>query len=207
MKRHEPPIPVRSVVCLPRWLMLGGVALSAACIAAGLAMIAHAIGWAEPGARGGWIGGAVGCLLGGGGGLFGTLNDWHRRLPATALWQHLRNDQPNPFYRRAFWPALALLAVGLVVGCFWPSRVIWHGVVQSSAILVFAGGAIEAARRHTARQARAVFALYADGLLDGDDAAAIDHARARDPGFDAALRAWSQLSTELRAFASPEPGR
>lgn len=207
MKHHEPPIPVRSVVCLPRWLMLGGTALSAACIAAGVGMIGYAIGWAEPAARGGLIGGAVGCVIGGAGGLFGTLNDWHRRLPATALWQHLRHDRANALYRRAFWPSLALLAAGLVVGWFWPSRAIWHGVVQTSAILAFVAGTIEAARRHTTRQARAVFALYADGLLAADEAAAIDDARRKDAAFDAAVRAWSALSTELRTreIAASQP--
>ena len=204
MKRHEPPIPVRSVVCLPRWLMIVGVAISAGCIAAGVGLAVYAFGWAEGGARAGLLGGAVGCVFGGGGGLFGTLNDWHRRLPATVLLQHLRDDRPSQFYRRVFWPALVVLVLGVVAGCCWSHRAIWNGVVQPSGMLTFLAGVFEVVRRHTTRQARAVFALYADGALDPADAAAIDAARTQDPRFDAAVREWLDVSARLGAFARGE---
>ncbi|MEO6594513.1 MAG: hypothetical protein ABIP94_07155, partial [Planctomycetota bacterium] len=64
MKMNDKPIPLRSVVYLPRWLMLGGVALSTACIAAGIALIVVGLCTASGGALGGYLGGAVGCIGG-----------------------------------------------------------------------------------------------------------------------------------------------
>jgi hypothetical protein len=49
-------------------------------------------------------------------------------------------------------------------------------------------GGMELVRRHTAKQARALFALCADGALAADDAAAIDDARRKDATFDAEVR-------------------
>ena len=203
MRRDEAPIPLRSIVCLPRWLMVVCVATSVAAMLLGCALIVYGIGWAETGGRlGGAIGGGIGCVIGGAGGLFGTLRDWNRRLPASTFLSLVRNDVPHPFYRRVFWPAVAALAVGLLAGLLWNHRAIWHGVVQTSAILAFVSGASEAARRHSTRRARAVFALYADGLLDPEDAAAIDDARAKDPAFDTDLTRYVEVGEQVRAFAS-----
>ncbi|MCA8974767.1 MAG: hypothetical protein KDC98_08595, partial [Planctomycetes bacterium] len=95
MKRDAKPIPLQSIVCLPRWLMVLGVAISGAGMLAGVGFLVFAIGWAEGRNEvGGAIGAAVGCLFGGGGGLFGTLGDWRRRLPATVYLPMLKNDTP-----------------------------------------------------------------------------------------------------------------
>lgn len=203
MRRDEPPIPLRSIVCLPRWLMLAGAAISVAAMLFGVAAIGYGILRAANDAGvGGAIGGGIGCLIGGAGGLFGTLRDWNRRLPATAFLLQVRNDVPHPFYRRVFRLAVAALAVGVLAGILWNHRAIWQGVVQTSGILAFISGTLEATRRHSVRQARAVFALYADGLLDAADTAAIDDARAKDPRFDADLRRYLEVGEQVRAFTA-----
>ena len=71
---------------------------------------------------------------------------------------------------------------------------IWQGVVLCSGLLTFLCGSIEAMRRHTTRQARAVFALYADGALELVDTAAIDDARAKDVKFDDEVVTYLELS-------------
>jgi hypothetical protein len=203
MKANEQPIPLRSIIILPRWMMIGGVVISGACMLAGLVMIVYAIGWEEPGQLAGWIGGAVGCVLGGGGGLFGTLCDQKRRLPATVYLRYINNDKVAPMYRKVFWPALVVLCIGLIIGCFvWSSPVIWHGMVQTSGILTFISGSIEVMRRHTTRQARAVFALYADGALEPEDTAAIDDAREKDEEFDADVVTYLEISEQVSEFAA-----
>ncbi|HEX5054784.1 MAG TPA: hypothetical protein VFZ65_23610 [Planctomycetota bacterium] len=198
MKKNDKPIPLQSVVYLPRWLMLGGVALSGACIAGGIVLAIVGLCTASGGALGGYLGGAVGCIVGGAGGLFGTLADWRRRLPATALFGYLKQDAPPPFYRRVFWPSLAVMLLGIALGLVWNHRAIWHGLVQTGAMLAFCSGTIEAVRRHGHRRARAVFSLYADGALDAADAAAIDDARAKDARFDAEVLEFQRVSEALR---------
>ena len=204
MKKNEQPIPLRSIIILPRWMMIGGVVLSGGCMLAGLVMIVYAIGWEESGQRAGWIGGAVGCLFGGGGGLFGTLCDQKRRLPAPVyLRYYVNNDKPSPMYRKVFWPALVVFCIGVLLGClFWNNRAIWQGIVQTSGILLFISGSIEAMRRHTTRQARAVFALYADGALEPEDTAAIDDARQKDAKFDDEVLTYLEISEQVTAFTA-----
>ncbi|MEZ6036003.1 MAG: hypothetical protein R3F29_00895 [Planctomycetota bacterium] len=204
MKRSEPSIPLRTVSLLPRWLMLPLTVLSGAFMLIGLAMIVYGIGWAEGGgAIGGSIGGGIGCLIGGAGGLFGTLRDWSRRLPAQAILWHVRNDQVMPGYRRMFRPALGAFAVGVVLWlCGLPAPA-WAALMQTGGILAFISGSQEAMRRHTARQAHATFALYADGALDPDDRAAIDDARQKDAKFDQELREWLAISEQLRLLSNP----
>ena len=198
MKKNDAPIPLRSIVCMPRWLMAGGVALSGACIAFGVGLVVYAIGWAEgSGAVGGSIGGAIGCIVGGGGGLFGTLCDWYRRLPATVYLQQVQNDEPHPMYRRVFWPALGVLAIALAVALTFDAWSAYYGVLQTAGILAFISGSIEAMRRHSTRRARAVFALYADGVLEREDTHAIDDTRAKDKRFDADVRAYLHISQQI----------
>jgi len=198
MKKNDAPIPLRSIVCMPRWLMLGGVVLSGGCIAAGLGMVVYAIGWAEgAGAVGGSIGGAVGCIIGGAGGLFGTLNDWYRRLPATVYLQQVQHDEPHPMYRRAFWPALITLVVALTVALVFDIWAACYGLIQLGAIMTFISGTIEVMRRHSTRRARAVFALYADGMLEEHDTQAIDDTREKNASFDADVRAYLHISQQV----------
>ena len=79
---------------------------------------------------------------------------------------------------------------------------IWHGMVQTSGILTFISGSIEVMRRHTTRQARAVFALYADGALEPEDTAAIDDAREKDEEFDADVVTYLEISEQVSEFAA-----
>lgn len=203
MKKQQQPIPLRSIIIMPRWMMVSGVAFSSACMLAGLVMLVYAIGWTSGSELGGWIGGAVGCIGGGAGALFGTLGDWKRRLPATVYLHHLNNDQPSVMYRRVFWPALTVLVIGLLLGTFvWNNRAVWHGLVQTGGILAFIGGSMEAMRRHSTHQARAVFALYADGALDEEDTEAIDDARQKNARFDAEVEAYLEVSDRVRALAA-----
>lgn len=203
MKKQQQPIPLRSIVILPRWMMISGVALAAAIMLAGLYMLVYALGWTSGSEMGGWIGGAIGCLGGGAGALFGTLADWKRRLPATVYLRHLNNDEPAMMYRRVFWPALGVLAIGILLGCLvWNHQAVWQGVVQTSGILVFISGSIEIMRRHSTHQARAVFALYADGALDAEDTEAIDDARQKDEKFDEDVETYLEVSDRVRAFAA-----
>jgi len=203
VKKQQQPIPLRSIIILPRWMMISGVALASVCMLAGFVMLVYAIGWTSGSELGGWIGGAVGCIGGGAGALFGTLGDWKRRLPATVYLHHLNNDQPSVMYRRFFWPALVVFVIGLFVGSFvWNNRAVWHGLVQTGGILAFIGGSMEAMRRHSTHQARAVFALYADGALDNEDTEAIDDARQKDAKFDAEVEAYLEVSDRVRAFTA-----
>lgn len=202
MKKNDKPIPVRSVICLPRWMMVSSVVLCSV-LALGCVgvMIWGALMVDDTGSRWGLIGGGFGGLIGCAGGLFGTLADQRRRFPAPLLFAQLKNDAPAPFYR-VFKPALALAVLGLVLVCFWNERAIWHGMVQTGGMLAFMSGVMEAMRRHTLKQARALFALYADGALDPADAAAIDDARSKDAKFDAEVRAFQQIGEEVRRVAS-----
>jgi len=198
MNKNEKPIPVRSVVILPRWLMLAAVVLCSALMLGCLGLVVYGFAFVDGPGRWGYIGGGFGGLLGCAGGLYGTLADWHRRLPATILLAQVQNDQPMLFYRRAFWPALAVTVLGLGLACIWNERAIWHGLVQTGGMLAFMSGAMELMRRHTTKQARALFALYADGALDAADAAAIDDARSKDAKFDAEVRNFQAVGEQLR---------
>ena len=212
MKKPEIPIPLRSVVGLPPWLMWTGVVVSGLCMLGGLVMIVQGIVTGVTatevydatvrGRTAGAIGGGIGCLIGGAGGMFGTLRSWSNRIPANWLLPLVREDHTNPLYRRVFWPALAVFVLSLAIGvAFGPWGWLW-GFLQTSGILLCISGCIEAGRRHTVRQARTVFALYADGQLDADDTAAIDDARAKVEGFDADLQDYLRVSERVRAFTN-----
>ncbi|MFY9345372.1 MAG: hypothetical protein WAT39_22970 [Planctomycetota bacterium] len=203
MKANATPIPVRSVVCLPRWLVRAAVAVCIVLLLGCLGLVTWGALFVDEsgrrwGAIGGGLGGAIGCL----GGLWGTLNDWRRRLPATVLLRHVQHDAPLPFYTRVFWPALAAFVLGIVLGCIFQHRAIWHGLVQTGGMLAFISGCLELVRRHTTKQARALFALYADGALAPEDAAAIDDARQKDAKFDAEVREFQALGERVRELTA-----
>jgi len=205
VKNNEQPIPLRSIVILPRWLMIGAATVSGGCMLAGVALSVYAIAWTQGNEMAGLIGGAIGCLFGGAGGLFGTLCDWKRRLPATVYLRQINNDQITPMYRLVFWPAVAVFVIGLILGGFvWNNPIVWHGLVQTSGILLFIAGCIEVIRRHSTRRARAVFALYADGALSTEDTEAIDDARKNDAEFDQDVQTYLQISDQVRTLAAGE---
>jgi hypothetical protein len=203
MKKNDKPIPVRSVVVMPRWMMVSGVVLCSV-LALGCVglMVWGALMHDETGGRWGAIVGGFGGLIGCAGGLYGTLTDWRRRYPATLLFAQLRNDKPATFYR-VFWPAVAAFLLGVVL-LFCCERYVWQPFLQIGGMLAFVSGVMEAMRRHTLKKARALFALYADGALAADDAAAIDDARTKDAKFDAEVRAFQQISEQVRRVASGE---
>lgn len=207
MKKGEATIPLHSVIILPRWLMLGATILSGSCALAGAGLIAWGLATARGHQLGGWIGAGLGCLIGGAGGVFGTLRDWQRRLPAPLVFAHLKQDAPSPFYRRVFWPALAVTILTLILGLIWGHWHWWRGFLQTGAMLAFVSGSMEAMRRHTTRQARTVFALYADGLLDAADTAAIDDARRKNPTFDGEVTAFQSIAAKVAQMtgANTEP--
>lgn len=202
MKKLEPPIPLRSVVGIPRWLFWSSTVASGACVLAGVVLIVYGVCVANASELGGWLGGGFGCAIGGAGGLFGSLRDWHRRMPAPVVFSCLQPDEPSAFHRRVFRPAVIVFVSALALGLVFDHWRWWFGFLQTSAVLAFVSGATEAARRHTARQARAVFALYADGLLDPAEAAAIDDARAKDPAFDRALAEHQRIAAAVRRLAN-----
>lgn len=202
MKMREPPIPLRSVIGIPPWLMWIGTLVSGACMLGGLALIVYGLLTAHGARLGGWIGGGIGALLGGAGGLFGTLRDWHLRMPAPIVFSFLAHDRPSPFYRRVFWPAVLVTALALAIGLAFGHWRWLQGFLQTGAILAIGSGSLEAARRHTAKQARTVFTLYADGLLDPAEAAAIDDARAKDPVFAKALADHQRIADAVRRLAN-----
>lgn len=205
MKKNEKPIPVRSVRILPRWAMIGSVTVCVVLLLGCLGLVVYGlVAVDEPGRRagavGGGLGGAIGCL----GALYGTLNDWRRRLPANWLFHSLQHDAPLPFYRRVFWPATIAFALGLVLlTCC--DRVVWQPFLHVGGMLAFMSGAMELARRHTTKQARALFGLYVDGTLAAEDAAAIDDARRKDAKFDAEVKAWQEVGEQVRRLANGEP--
>lgn len=203
MKKNATPIPVRSVVCLPRWLMVGSVGTCGLLMAACFGGVVYGIGWVEGPGRWGWIGGCLGGAGGCAGGLYGTLCDWRRRLPAPALLAHLQHDEPSQFYRRVFWPALAAAALGLALLLGDAPRWAWQGLLHPGGMLALMSGGMECIRRHTTTRARALFALYADGALDAADMAAIDGARQQDAKFDAEVRAWQQVGARVQELLTP----
>jgi hypothetical protein len=201
MKKNDKPIPVRSVIAVPRWLMVSVAVLS---LAFGLGCVATIVYGAmmvdDTGSRWGYIGGGFGGLIGCAGAVVGTLCDWSRRLPATLLLRLVQNDAPAPFYR-VFWPSTAAFVLGLGL-LFCCERFVWQPLLQLGGILAFLSGAMEVIRRHTTNQARALFALYADGALDPADTAAIEDARAKDPQFDAEVRAFQELGARIEQLTA-----
>jgi hypothetical protein len=202
VKKNDKPIPVRSVCILPRWLMLASVGVCSTLLLLCLGLVVYGIGWVdEPGRRwgaiGGGLGGAIGCL----GGLYGTLCDWRRRLPASWLFAQLQHDRPLLFYRRVFWPAAIAFALGLGL-LPWCERFVWQPFLQGGGMLASMSGGMELIRRHSVKLARALFALYADGALVAEDAAAIDDARRKDAAFDAEVRAFQALGERVRRLTS-----
>ncbi|MCU0862418.1 MAG: hypothetical protein MUC36_01380 [Planctomycetes bacterium] len=202
MNKNELPIPVRSVCILPRWVVRTSVAVCAVLLLFCLGIVVYGLGWIDEPARrwgaiGGGLGGAGGCL----GGLYGTLSDWRRRLPAAQLFAHLQHDRPLLLYRRVFRPAVIAFALGLGL-LPWCERFVWQPFVHVGGMLAFLSGGMELIRRHTAKQAHALFALYADGALSEEDAAAIDDARRKDAAFDAEVRAFQALGERVRQLTS-----
>jgi hypothetical protein len=202
MNKNELPIPVRSVCILPRWVMRTSVGVCGGLLLLCLGIVVYGLGWVDEPARrwgaiGGGLGGAIGCL----GGLYGTLCDWRRRLPASWLFTQLQHDHPLWFYRRVFWPAAIAFALGLGL-LPWSQRFVWQPFLQVGGMLALMSGGTELIRRHTVKLARALFALYADGALSEEDAAAIDDARRKDAAFDAEVRAFQALGERVRRLTS-----
>lgn len=202
MNAYDPTLRLPGITSLPRWLVTLGISLSAGCILAGFGMLAYAASWAQGPGVGGLYGGAFGCVIGGAGGLFGTLMDVRRGVPAAALLLRARHDEVAPLFRVTFWPAVVVLVASGALWLWLEMPALARGLAQPSGILAAIGGAIEAARRHTATQAKAALRAYAAGELSPDKTAVIERARAVDAAFDAGLREYLGQSSENASSAA-----
>lgn len=202
MKR-DTLMPVRSVVLLPTWAIRGGIAVALLAMFTGILLAVYGLTTASGNELGGWLGGAFGCLVGGGGAFAGVWFAARARLPALHLWQAMQRTEPLALYRRLFRPGLVLTVLGGIVGVGFDSAAVRIGLLQPAAIVTTIAGLLELERRHSLAAARALFALYADGALTPDDAAAIDDARAKVPAFDAEVRAWRALQAKMDALMAP----
>jgi len=131
--------------------------------------------------------------------MFSSRSDRRPRVTAPLLWKHLQPRPPLPVRTIVVVFVLVVLAAGLVGGWELALRI----GVPGTGMLAGALGYVVLHRRQMHRQATVVFALYADGVLDADATAAIDDARAKDAGFDAAVREHQRVcalvATQLRA--------
>ncbi len=199
MTRSGELLPVRSVCVLPRWLYLSGLALSWGCILGCLGLVVWGAVAFEGGGRGGMIGGGIGGMIGGFGALFGVWNDHRRRLDPAALLRCLQQVVPSRFVRVAVPISLAITVLALLLGACGVTPQIWLRMLHAPALILFLAGTQEAIRRHLLHRARAVFMLYADGVLVAEDARAIDDARARHPDLDRAVRDFQTVAARLQA--------
>jgi hypothetical protein len=206
MSDQDRYIPLRSVTLMPRWAYVTTAAVCWLAIAAGVALVIWGALGADPGRIGGGIGGGLGCMIGGLGALYGTRRDWLRRPDPLMLLRHLQGSSIVPQAKVWMWAGVVLAAVGLA---FWLAGApgartpLFMGLVW-----IWVGIVLRAMHAHLLRRARAVFTLYAEGLLAPEEAAAIDDARARDEGFDRRVREFQQLNDQVRdlgTVSGPDP--
>jgi hypothetical protein len=199
MKAGEPLIPLTGVRLVPRGAVraLFWVGLAFALQAAGVVVYGVAAGKLErtlsqAGASAfvaayAWITAAV-----------ATRGDRRARATAPLVFAHVRPRPPLPVRPVAAAVALALAGVGLL----WGAEAALRTGVPTAGILGGVWLYVVMYRLHMHRQATAVFALYADGMLDAAATAAIDDARRKDPEFDAAVtehqRICAQVARQVR---------
>jgi hypothetical protein len=203
---HDRYIPLRSVTLMPRWAYVATAAFCWLTIAAGAALVVWGALGADPGRIGGGIGGGLGCMIGGLGGLWGTRKDWLRRPNPLMLLQHLQGSSIVPFAKSWMWVGVLMTAAGLALwlaGSPGARSPLFMGLVW-----IWVGVVMRAMHAHLLRRARAVFTLYAEGLLAPAEAAVIDDARAKDAGFDRRVREFQQLNDQVRELGTvsgPDP--
>lgn len=192
MKREDSPVALASAVRLfPRWLRAAGYGVAAGSIAFALAILTIDIApfAALPEARR-----SVGVALMLGSGLtllvlIGFERWVGRRVHAPGLFAFLVDElRTRRISRvaRVLFPAFLLFGVGAVV--LGNVRVGVVGGFVNCFVVAMAAATETVIRRCLRQQAKAIFTLYAEGVLAPGDAAAIDDARAKDPRFDAAVR-------------------
>jgi hypothetical protein len=120
----------------------------------------------------------------------GRFAEWlGTRVRAPGLFLFLE-DHPRtrPLARAATVLSPLFLLSGVVALPLWGARTAVLGGFLHCGLLLLSVVIEAVSRSLLRRQAAAIFTLYLEGVLAPDDAAAIDHARARDPRFDAAVR-------------------
>lgn len=211
------PIPLASVVVYPPWLpkfafvtgALGGFGVLTL-------LVAIAAGW-QAAPQGAQLAAVLVTLA-----ATGLLLAFAWALPRARirpqhLFRYVQPKSPRPSrapgrrFRSATIVAAAALVVLLAFLALWAGpgldlgpRAIATTIVN--VVLVFATiGFAASVRRHQHRQAIALFALYAEGVLDPEATRTIDEARAADPAFAAAvcdyLRIHDQVVASQRTLA------
>ena len=64
MKQNDVPIPVSSIMCMPRWLVVGAVSVCSLGIVGGVGLAVYGIAFAPRHELGGWLGGGLGSAIG-----------------------------------------------------------------------------------------------------------------------------------------------
>jgi hypothetical protein len=193
---HDHFIPLRSVTLMPRWAYVATAAFCWVTIAAGVALVVWGALGADSGRIGGAIGGGLGCVIGGLGALYGTRRDWRRRPNPLLLLRHLQGRSIVPLAKAWMWAGVLMTAAGLALWLAGSPGA--RPPLSMGLIWIWVGFVLRAMHAHLLRRARAVFTLYAEGLLAPEEAAAIDDARAKDPDFDRRVREFQQLNDRLR---------
>ena len=189
---------IASVTVMPRAVYVLASSLAWLTIVAGAILCLWASFGADTGRIvGGW-GGGLGCALGGLGALYGTKKDWQRRPNPVLLLHHLQGRSIVPMARIWFWNALLVLVIGLVLMLCGQPKALWLSPVFMGSIWMVCAAFLRAMHAHLLRRARAVFTLYAEGVLEPADAVAIDDARAKNPDFDRAVREHQKINAALR---------
>lgn len=214
MKPTARPIPLASVVVYPPWLPKFAFATGAVGMF-GILMLLVAItaGWQEA-PQGGQLAAMLVTLA-----ATVLLLVFAWALPRARIRpQHLFRYVQQPMPRAA--PArgqrlrlatnVAIVAIAILLALVaGPVLGFGPGAIATTAVnvvvLFVTLGFIAAVRRHQHRQAIALFALYAEGVLDAEATRTIDEARTADPAFAAAvsdyLRIHERVVVSLRHLA------
>jgi hypothetical protein len=182
---------------------LVGLAFSASAIGTGvIAAVGTVLGNAPL-----WVGlGMAPVLVGAGAvGLRRLMQRWTRGLTAPQLLLHLQNERPLLVYRIFMPVSLAMLAIGIWLTLASPGRP--SSLLMTGTMFGCLWGGLEWFRRSARRRARILFTLYAEGVLEPAEAAAVDAERRQSPAFDAAVRSFQQWNAAVAELSRVEPGR
>ena len=137
-------------------------------------------------------------------GLWRLMRRWTRGLTAPQLLLHLQNERPLLVYRIFMPVSLAMLAVGIWLSLAHPARP--SSLVMTGTMFSCGWGVLEWFRRSARRRARILFTLYAEGVLEPAETAAVDAERRQSPAFDAAVRSFQQWNAAVAELSRVEPG-
>ncbi|MFY9342494.1 MAG: hypothetical protein WAT39_08385 [Planctomycetota bacterium] len=184
------------------WRLIG-FAFSASAIGTGIiAGVGTAMGSAPP-----WVGLGMAPLLIGAGalGLWRLMRRLTRGLTAPQLLLHLQNERSLLVYRIFMPVSLSMLALGIGLSVAHPAQP--SSLVMTGAMFSCLWGGLEWFRRSARRRARILFTLYAEGLLEPAETAAVDAERRQSPAFDAAVRDFQRWNAAVAELSRVESGR